>query len=159
MSQVCAERFRSCTWCNCPRQRLTYSLPTQTGILSVFRSVLPPLSNGLGPRWTRIIGYTPAATAADGVNITMLMYNSRTPLNEFMTVRALGCEGSRHRCVSRRSFLVPSCLSNAIKSTQAPAHVRAPFPTNDLEPKTLKHPAALEGALNELPARLDLSHL
>lgn len=37
--------------------------------------------------------------------------------------------------------------------------MRAPYPTRDLEPKTLKHPAALEGALNELPALLDLSGL
>ena len=63
-------------------------MPIETAILALFRSVLPPLSNGLGPRWVRIVGFAPGRSAADGVNVTLLMYNSQTPLTEFYTVCA-----------------------------------------------------------------------
>jgi hypothetical protein len=63
-----------------------FTVPVQTAIELVFRAVLPPLSNGLGPRWARILGYSPGSTPAQGVNVTLLMYNSQTPLSEFLTV-------------------------------------------------------------------------
>lgn len=65
-----------------------FTVPMQTAIELLFRSVLPPLSNGLGPRWTRVQGYSAGATASDGVNVTLLMYNSQTPLSEFLDVSA-----------------------------------------------------------------------
>jgi serine/threonine protein kinase len=63
-----------------------FTVPVQTAIELVFRAVLPPLSNGLGPRWARVLAYSPGKTPAQGVNVTLLMYNSQTPLSEFLTL-------------------------------------------------------------------------
>lgn len=63
-----------------------FTVPEQTALELVFRAVLPPLSNGLGPRWARVLAYSPGKTPAQGVNVTLLMYNSQTPLSEFLTV-------------------------------------------------------------------------
>ena len=63
-----------------------FTVPEQTAVELVFRAVLPPLSNGLGPRWARVLAYSPGKTPAQGVNVTLLMYNSQTPLSEFLTV-------------------------------------------------------------------------
>lgn len=42
-----------------------------------------------GPRWGRVMAYSPGANPAQGVNVTLLMYNSQTPLSEFLTVSCL----------------------------------------------------------------------
>src|SRR5690348_2647562 len=68
-----------------------FTVPVQTAIELVFRAVLPPLSNGLGPRWARVLAYSPGRTPAQGVNVTLLMYNSQTPLSEFLTVSLSIC--------------------------------------------------------------------
>jgi hypothetical protein len=169
-------RFQALTTTVCPVQLSTpanaqgapvvpFTVPEQTAIELVFRGVLPPLSNGLGPRWARVLGYSPSKTAAEGVNVTLLMYNSQTPLSEFLTVSQcwwlcwiLMVEVQRLRCGARDAT---SC-----RPVHAALHVPyvmllswAADPSHSVPTSGFVLLQLVDGALTELSALLALSGL
>ena len=100
-----------------------FTVPEQTALELVFRAVLPPLSNGLGPRWARVLAYSPGKTPAQGVNVTLLMYNIQTPLSEFLTVGPCRHCHAGLACISHAACAIMSRTdsSSLLRSTVAHA--------------------------------------